>query len=161
MELGYPVVHPWCLRFSFHSSLFMVCSIDEDLLLTAGCFLHGNVEFDVKSKAYRTSLYFELYMLWPIESFGLSFRECRRKILYKSSNTMAKTTSAGKSGIPAPTAQATSNAISNAWKSYQRTSSHRTKLTDVFLLFLMAVGAIQFFYCAFISSYVKHCSIKF
>lgn len=32
------------------------------------------------------------------------------------------------------------------WNHYQKTTTHQTKLIDIFLLFLVVVGAIQFLY---------------
>ncbi|KAL1637190.1 oligosaccharyltransferase complex subunit epsilon [Neofusicoccum ribis] len=37
--------------------------------------------------------------------------------------------------------------VNNVWKNYVHKTDQRTKLLDVFMVFLVAVGALQFLYC--------------
>jgi hypothetical protein len=41
------------------------------------------------------------------------------------------------------------------WKSYLDTTPQRTKLIDVFMAFLVVVGALQFMYCVLVGNYVR------
>jgi oligosaccharyltransferase complex subunit epsilon len=40
------------------------------------------------------------------------------------------------------------------WKNYLDTTPQRTKLIDVFMAFLVVVGALQFVYCVLVGNYV-------
>jgi oligosaccharyltransferase complex subunit epsilon len=42
------------------------------------------------------------------------------------------------------------------WKTYLDTTPQRTKLIDVFMAFLVVVGALQFVYCVLVGNYVRH-----
>jgi oligosaccharyltransferase complex subunit epsilon len=45
--------------------------------------------------------------------------------------------------------------LNNLIKTYQDTTPQRTKLIDVFLAFLVAVGVVQFLYCILAGNYVR------
>lgn len=55
-----------------------------------------------------------------------------------------KTTSG--TGSSASSGNWATSTFNTMWSHYQKTTSHQTKLIDVFLLFLVVVGAIQFIY---------------
>lgn len=48
--------------------------------------------------------------------------------------------------------------VLNLWDNYVRTTSQRTKLLDVFMAFLVVVGALQFAYCILAGNYVRFAS---
>lgn len=41
----------------------------------------------------------------------------------------------------------------NIWSHYQKTTPQRTKLIDMFMVFLVAVGGLQFLYCVLAGNY--------
>lgn len=43
--------------------------------------------------------------------------------------------------------------VSNVWTHYLKTTPQRTKLIDVFMAFLVVVGALQFLYCILAGNY--------
>lgn len=43
----------------------------------------------------------------------------------------------------------------DVWKSYLDTTPQRTKLIDVFMVFLMVVGGLQFLYCVIAGNFVR------
>lgn len=45
--------------------------------------------------------------------------------------------------------------VSNVWTHYLKTTPQRTKLIDVFMAFLVVVGALQFLYCILAGNYVS------
>lgn len=45
--------------------------------------------------------------------------------------------------------------IYNVWNHYVKTTPQRTKLLDLFMLFLVVVGALQFVYCVLAGNYVS------
>jgi len=46
--------------------------------------------------------------------------------------------------------------IGGLWNYYEKETPQRTKLIDAFMVFLVAVGVIQFVYCLLISSFVRN-----
>ncbi|KAJ8103162.1 DAD family-domain-containing protein [Lipomyces tetrasporus] len=58
------------------------------------------------------------------------------------------------STIPAvPTAADTSAIVHQAWKSYVADTPRKLKLVDTFMVFLVAVGLVQFVYCILAGNY--------
>lgn len=47
--------------------------------------------------------------------------------------------------------------VRNLWAYYKKDTPQRTKLIDVFMVFLMAVGVLQFLYCILAGNYVCIC----
>lgn len=45
--------------------------------------------------------------------------------------------------------------VSNVWSHYLKTTPQRTKLIDIFMAFLVVVGALQFLYCILAGNYVS------
>lgn len=58
--------------------------------------------------------------------------------------------------IPSTTGSETWDKVfQNLYSHYVDETPHRTKLLDIFLAFLTAVGALQFFYCILAGNYVR------
>ncbi|KAK9374766.1 DAD family-domain-containing protein [Lipomyces chichibuensis] len=71
----------------------------------------------------------------------------------ESPATSGASTSAA-SRIPAlPTAADTSAIVYQAWNSYVTDTPRKLKLVDAFMVFLVAVGLIQFVYCILVGNY--------
>ncbi|KAI2467220.1 DAD family-domain-containing protein [Annulohypoxylon bovei var. microspora] len=62
-----------------------------------------------------------------------------------ASSTVAKTTTTGS--------QSFDQVALNLVEAYQKTTSQRTKLIDVFMAFLVLVGGLQFAYCVLAGNY--------
>ncbi|KAF3927381.1 hypothetical protein ABW21_db0204701 [Orbilia brochopaga] len=61
---------------------------------------------------------------------------------------------AAPAGAPALSSKASSIDVANAvWARYQSDTPQRTKLIDVFMVFLVAVGVVQFAYCVLAGNY--------
>lgn len=58
-----------------------------------------------------------------------------------------------------PSSDAWSNVVSNILSHYQKTTPQRTKLIDLFMVFLVLVGGLQFAYCVLAGNYVRRCSL--
>jgi oligosaccharyltransferase complex subunit epsilon len=80
-----------------------------------------------------------------------------------SSTATTQTSSTGASSVPAIPTKASIKASNNQtpqeialgiWQNYLDTTPQRTKLIDVFMGFLMVVGALQFVYCVIAGNYV-------
>ena len=78
-----------------------------------------------------------------------------------AATTQASTTAAGSVPlVPKPKATSTGAAnwdkvLQNIYNYYMTETPQRTKLLDVFLVFLAAVGALQFLYCILAGNYVR------
>jgi oligosaccharyltransferase complex subunit epsilon len=78
-----------------------------------------------------------------------------------AATTQASTTAAGSVPLaPKPKATSTGAAnwdevLQNIYDYYMTETPQRTKLLDVFLVFLAAVGALQFLYCILAGNYVR------
>lgn len=57
------------------------------------------------------------------------------------------TSSSAASSTKASTTQSYPELVASVWDKYLETTPQRTKLLDVFLAFLLVVGAVQFLYC--------------
>lgn len=55
----------------------------------------------------------------------------------------------------APTVADTTVIVADVYKSYINDTPRRLKLIDAFMLFLVAVGVLQFVYCVLVTSYVS------
>ncbi|KAL8748265.1 MAG: hypothetical protein Q9199_008223, partial [Rusavskia elegans] len=51
--------------------------------------------------------------------------------------------------------------LQQLWSSYQRRTPQRVKLIDVFMGFLVVVGALQFVYCVLVGNYVSFAFLFF
>lgn len=80
-----------------------------------------------------------------VDQLGYSFVRSSYAMAPKktTSSSASSTSSSASSGFPANLATSTFNTM---WNHYQKTTSHQTKLIDIFLLFLVVVGAVQFLY---------------
>jgi oligosaccharyltransferase complex subunit epsilon len=82
-----------------------------------------------------------------------------------AATTQASTTAAGSvpasSPIAAPAAAKNAPAanwdkvLQNIYQYYMKETPQRTKLIDVFLVFIAVVGALQFLYCILAGNYVR------
>lgn len=59
---------------------------------------------------------------------------------------------AGNKGAKAGSANA-SQIVQGVWSNYVKKTPQRTKLLDSFMLFLVAVGALQFLYCLIVGNF--------
>ena len=84
-----------------------------------------------------------------------------------AATTQASTTAAGSvpasSPISAPAAAKNAPAnwdkvLQNIYQYYMKETPQRTKLIDVFLVFIAVVGALQFLYCILAGNYVRFSS---
>ena len=80
----------------------------------------------------------------------------------KSRKPTAAAVAAAAPGISAaavpPPSSSTSNPLSvfnNVFDSYMQSTPSRTKLIDVFLVFLVLTGVVQFAYCVIAGNYVR------
>lgn len=55
------------------------------------------------------------------------------------------------------TADDAQDVVRNMWNRYVKETPQRTKLIDVFMAFLVTLGAIQFVYCVLAGNYVCLC----
>lgn len=83
-----------------------------------------------------------------------------RDITSAAATAQASTTApASTTPQPKPSSQG-QNAIVTWFQTiqqyYVKETPQRTKLIDVFLVFLVAVGAVQFLYCVLAGNYVRH-----
>ena len=53
--------------------------------------------------------------------------------------------------------QSAQEVLNTLWNNYQQKTPQRTKLLDVFMGFLVVVGALQFLYCLIVGNYVSLC----
>lgn len=81
-----------------------------------------------------------------------------------SSTTSAASTPLRTPAAVVPSSKSSSKASANQspqdialgiWKNYLDTTPQRTKLIDVFMAFLVVVGALQFVYCVLVGNYVR------
>jgi oligosaccharyltransferase complex subunit epsilon len=78
-----------------------------------------------------------------------------------STSTPSRTTVAApeptpsKSSVKFSANQSPQDIALGIWKSYLDTTPQRTKLIDVFMAFLVVVGALQFVYCVLVGNYVR------
>lgn len=66
-----------------------------------------------------------------------------------------KTTSTPSSSSSSSQGNAIQNVVDNLLSHYQKATPQRTKLLDAFMVFLVAVGALQFVYCVLAGNYVR------
>jgi oligosaccharyltransferase complex subunit epsilon len=75
---------------------------------------------------------------------------------FTSSRTAAGAEAApSKSSVKFSANQSPQDIALGIWKSYLDTTPQRTKLIDVFMAFLVVVGALQFVYCVLVGNYVR------
>ncbi|KAI9023317.1 DAD/Ost2 [Hyaloraphidium curvatum] len=66
----------------------------------------------------------------------------------KGASAGAQAPAAGKAGPPTP-----QEVLQRAWKGYSQSTPNRLKAVDVYLVFLMITGAVQFLYCLLVGTY--------
>lgn len=87
--------------------------------------------------------------------FPTDFNYLRRSPFSVMAPKKASTgTSSASASSGAPATWATST-FDTMWSHYQKTTTHQTKLIDVFMLFLVVVGAIQFVYYVLLARDVR------
>lgn len=80
-----------------------------------------------------------------------------------AATTQSSTTAAGSVPAPAPVSTPASKSspadwdkvLQNIYQYYTNETPQRTKLIDVFLVFIAVVGALQFLYCILAGNYVR------
>lgn len=88
-------------------------------------------------------------------------RNAREPAPSSAATTQSSTTSAGS--VPLPSKSSSKSASNQSaqqialgvWQDYLDTTPQRTKLIDVFMAFLVVVGALQFVYCVIVGNYVR------
>ncbi|KAL8846338.1 MAG: hypothetical protein Q9221_008578 [Calogaya cf. arnoldii] len=74
-----------------------------------------------------------------------------------STPSSTQNTQSSKSSLTSSSSQSSSNnpqvILQQLWSSYQRRTPQRVKLIDVFMGFLIVVGALQFVYCVLVGNY--------
>ena len=74
----------------------------------------------------------------------------------QAGTTAAASTPAQPKPVPVKTGAANwDKVLQNIYDHYMEATPQRTKLVDVFLVFLLLVGALQFLYCVLAGNYVR------
>ena len=88
-------------------------------------------------------------------------RNAREPTPSTPATTQSSTTAAGstpsissKSSLKLSSSQNPQDIALGIWQKYLDTTPQRTKLIDVFMTFLVAVGVLQFVYCVIVGNYV-------
>jgi oligosaccharyltransferase complex subunit epsilon len=74
------------------------------------------------------------------------------------STTTGSVALSSKASLKANSNQSAQQIAVGIWQDYVDTTPQRTKLIDVFMAFLVAVGVLQFVYCVIVGNYVSYCA---
>ena len=72
-----------------------------------------------------------------------------------STSTHAKSPSTSSASTSYSSGQSAQEVLQTLWNNYRQKTPQRTKLLDVFMAFLVVVGALQFLYCLIVGNYVR------